>query len=216
MSLQSLINQTYPYWQAILVNDGSSDDSLELLYRFAEKDKRFSVINKENGGVSSARNAGLEKANIAKIFKCQVLENKKFDVGFRLMAEDFNLSLDVFQYIGKMAYVRNHLLAYRQKSNSLTHKPLSEQAIDDHIRLLRFAVWRFKDALDRRMRVKLWARLSKLVLKYCCILPYFEDDNYLKYWEKYSDKCRHLVCEKTFFPTKLPFFLSFFMLVIFA
>lgn len=60
--MQSLINQIYPYWQAILVNDGSTDNSLEILHNFAKKDERFSVINKENGGVSSARNAGLEQA----------------------------------------------------------------------------------------------------------------------------------------------------------
>ena len=62
MSLQSLLNQTYPYWEAILVNDGSTDNSLEILQRYAANDSRFKVIDKPNGGVSSARNVGLDAA----------------------------------------------------------------------------------------------------------------------------------------------------------
>ena len=60
MSLQSLLNQTYPYWEAILVNDGSTDSSLQILQQYAANDKRFKVINKPNGGVASARNKALE------------------------------------------------------------------------------------------------------------------------------------------------------------
>lgn len=46
----------------ILVNDGSKDGSLAICQEYAAKDKRISVIDKENGGPSSARNAGLEQA----------------------------------------------------------------------------------------------------------------------------------------------------------
>ena len=143
---------------------------------------------------------------IGKIFKREILQNKWFDCDFKQLAEDFNFSLNLFQYAGKITFVKNYLLAYRKNSASLTHQPLSEQAIDDHIRLLRFAVWRFKDSLVRSLRFKLWAKLSKMVFKYCCILPYMKNENYLKYWEKYSVECQNLMLEKTFFPTKLPFF----------
>lgn len=57
--LNSLINQTYNNWEAILVDDGSPDSSGEICENFAAKDKRFKVIHKQNGGLSSARNAGL-------------------------------------------------------------------------------------------------------------------------------------------------------------
>lgn len=59
-SLNSILQQTYPYWEAILVNDGSTDNSLEILRQYAARDSRFKVINKQNGGLSSARNAGME------------------------------------------------------------------------------------------------------------------------------------------------------------
>lgn len=61
--LDSLINQTYKNIQIICVNDGSTDNSLEVLNRYKEKDNRIIVVDKQNGGVSSARNAGIESSN---------------------------------------------------------------------------------------------------------------------------------------------------------
>lgn len=60
--LNSVLSQTYTNWTAILVDDGSSDSSLEICRRYEAMDSRFRVIAKENGGVSSARNAGLTLA----------------------------------------------------------------------------------------------------------------------------------------------------------
>lgn len=56
----SIQNQSYKNLEIILVNDGSADNSLNICNRFAEKDKRIIIIDKENGGVSSARNSGLD------------------------------------------------------------------------------------------------------------------------------------------------------------
>ena len=58
--LNSLLSQTYTNWEAILINDGSFDGSLEICKNYAELDSRFRVFTKENGGVSSARNYGLQ------------------------------------------------------------------------------------------------------------------------------------------------------------
>jgi len=60
--VQSLVGQTYTKLEIILVNDGSKDDSLRLCLEMAAKDSRIKVIDKPNGGVSSARNAGLDAA----------------------------------------------------------------------------------------------------------------------------------------------------------
>lgn len=57
--LDSLINQTLKDIEIICVNDGSTDNSGKILDEYAQKDNRIVVINKENGGVSSARNLGL-------------------------------------------------------------------------------------------------------------------------------------------------------------
>jgi len=61
-SLQSLMDQTLRDVEFICVNDGSTDNSLQILEDYARLDDRFVIVNKENGGVSSARNEGIRCA----------------------------------------------------------------------------------------------------------------------------------------------------------
>ena len=60
--LDSILAQTFTDFECICIDDGSSDGSGKILDEYAEKDFRFVVIHKDNGGVSSARNAGLDVA----------------------------------------------------------------------------------------------------------------------------------------------------------
>ena len=60
--VQSILSQTYQDFELILVDDGSPDNSPLLCDKWAENDSRVYVIHKENGGASSARNAGLKIA----------------------------------------------------------------------------------------------------------------------------------------------------------
>ena len=59
--LDSLINQTYKNLEIIVINDGSTDNSGEICQEYAQKDNRIVYIEKENGGLSDARNVGLDK-----------------------------------------------------------------------------------------------------------------------------------------------------------
>lgn len=61
--LESVINQNYREYEVILVNDGSTDSSKKIAIEFCEKYNNIKFIDKVNGGLSSARNAGLEVAN---------------------------------------------------------------------------------------------------------------------------------------------------------
>lgn len=56
------IEQDFKEIEIICVNDGSTDNSLEILEKLQKKDNRIIIINKENGGLTSARNAGLKEA----------------------------------------------------------------------------------------------------------------------------------------------------------
>ena len=60
--VESILAQTYESFELILVDDGSKDNSGILCDEYAAIDSRVKVIHKENGGVSSARNTGLQQA----------------------------------------------------------------------------------------------------------------------------------------------------------
>ena len=58
--LDSILNQTYQNFECLLINDGSLDNSADICREYVSKDSRFKYFEKENGGVSSARNLGIE------------------------------------------------------------------------------------------------------------------------------------------------------------
>ncbi len=61
-AVDCLLRQDYDQYEIILVNDGSTDNSAEICENLAQKNEIISVLHKENGGLSSARNAGMEAA----------------------------------------------------------------------------------------------------------------------------------------------------------
>lgn len=61
-ALDSVLHQTFTNWECILVDDGSTDETLSVCQRYVDKDSRFRVYSQPNGGVSTARNRGLEYA----------------------------------------------------------------------------------------------------------------------------------------------------------
>ncbi|MBR0145754.1 MAG: glycosyltransferase family 2 protein [Eubacterium sp.] len=67
--IESILNQTYRNLEVVLVDDGSKDRSAEILDLYASKDARIRVIHKENGGLVSARKAGLA-ASTGSIISC--------------------------------------------------------------------------------------------------------------------------------------------------
>ncbi len=60
--LLSVAEQTYPEFECIVIDDGSTDDSVKTIKQFVKKDKRFKLIEQANAGVGCARNAGLDIA----------------------------------------------------------------------------------------------------------------------------------------------------------
>lgn len=88
-ALQSVWEQTYDHWECIIVNDGSPDDTEEVAKRWIEKDNRFIYLKKENGGLSSARNFGIEQAKGEFILP--------LDADDRIGANYLSLAIDVFQ-----------------------------------------------------------------------------------------------------------------------
>lgn len=80
ITLNSLINQTYNNLEIILIDDGSTDNSLKICNTFAQKDSRIKVIHTENKGVSSARNTGIEHATGEYISFCDGDDTVELDM----------------------------------------------------------------------------------------------------------------------------------------
>lgn len=68
--LHSILRQDYQDYEVIIINDGSSDETLRIASDFENKHNKIHVLNKSNGGVSSARNCGIEKARGEWIYFC--------------------------------------------------------------------------------------------------------------------------------------------------
>ena len=62
-TLISVLNQSYTYWEAIIINDGSEDETESIALKYLKKDQRVKYFKKDNGGLGSARNLGLSKSN---------------------------------------------------------------------------------------------------------------------------------------------------------
>jgi len=60
-AMDSIVNQTYPHWELIAVNDGSTDNTLSILSKYSNNDSRIKIYSKENGGYVSAVNFALDK-----------------------------------------------------------------------------------------------------------------------------------------------------------
>lgn len=89
--LDSIANQTYPDWEAICVNDGSTDGSRAILQEYADRDARFTIIDKPNGGLSDARNAGLEAARgeyINFVDSDDLIHPQTFEIALQLAQRD--------------------------------------------------------------------------------------------------------------------------------
>ncbi|MFH6999065.1 glycosyltransferase family 2 protein [Flavobacterium sp. FlaQc-57] len=82
-ALQSIIDQTHTNWECIIVDDGSLDNTQGVVEKWINTDFRFKYIYKENGGLSSARNAGLDHATgefIQFLDSDDVLDNLKLEL----------------------------------------------------------------------------------------------------------------------------------------
>ena len=89
--VESLVNQTYSNFEIILVDDGSPDNCPKMCDDWAKKNSRIKVIHKENGGLSDARNAGMQIANgdvISFIDSDDWIDPKFFEVMLNVMQDD--------------------------------------------------------------------------------------------------------------------------------
>ncbi len=165
--LKSISAQTFENFEALIINDGSDDNSETLIMNYVDKDSRFKLLTKENGGQSSARNLGLRCAKGKYIAFLDSDDTIKPDFFEKLYAQAEEKNLDMV-----MSGIETH--------NELT----SEIRTDDpYFSLLCFdenfdnKVFSFKDCFDFIFRI--------------CVVPWnklyrkkFVTQNNLKFTEK--------------------------------
>ena len=89
--LNSVLAQSYSNLEIVLINDGSKDNSGEILDEYADKDERVKVFHIENGGVYAARNFGLEKSTgdyVTFIDADDTIELSYIETLFRVLQEN--------------------------------------------------------------------------------------------------------------------------------
>lgn len=98
--IQSVINQTYENLQIILVDDGSPDNCGKICDEYAKKDHRIEVIHKSNGGLSDARNKGLEIAKgeyIGFVDSDDYIESDMYEVLYNLLKQ-YNIDVSICNF----------------------------------------------------------------------------------------------------------------------
>lgn len=112
--VQSVINQQYKDIEILLINDGSTDSSGNLCNKWAKRDGRVKVFHKENGGVSSARNMGLEVAQGDYVMMLDSDDQLTPDTCEVLMSYQDKESADciIFGYIGDRIIAPKRKLLY--------------------------------------------------------------------------------------------------------
>ena len=106
-TLDSILVQSLKNIEIICINDGSQDKSLEILQQYAERDSRIVVIDKENGGQSSARNKGLEVAKGDYIGFIDADDTIPEDYYQKLYDNAFNSNADIVQCRALMIYEKD-------------------------------------------------------------------------------------------------------------
>lgn len=184
--IDSILAQTFTDFELILINDGSSDNSGAICDEYAAKDKRITVIHKENGGVSSARNKGIEIAQgewIAFVDSDDYIANNML-TSFKIKSED---NTDI--KIGRITS-----LGY----NANVSGPISDRTISiDELRLYTkqlniqspcsklyksSIIQNFKITFDKNIRVSEDLLFNIEVLLNCSHISFYNNANY--YYDK--------------------------------
>jgi len=94
-TVESILSQSFSEFELLLINDGSTDQSQNICEAFMENDKRVRLINKVNGGVSSARNVGIKNALGTYIFHVDADDILRPDALFNLYNEASRTHADI-------------------------------------------------------------------------------------------------------------------------
>ena len=137
--IESILNQTFKDFELILINDGSTDNSLEICYRYRDRDKRINVINKKNGGVSSARNIGIEISKGEYIAFVDPDDDIEINMYEELMGIMENNNVDIvvsgFKFINLINNTSEKFNIYNRTNRIIKRKEINNEILIDILNL---------------------------------------------------------------------------------
>lgn len=146
--IESIVNQTYKNLEIILVDDGSPDECGKICDNYAQKDMRIKVIHKENGGLSDARNAGINISNgkyISFIDSDDYIDLEYLELLYKTIKKDKS----------DMA-ISSHKVIY--ENGTILEKATKEESILEPKEVLKRIL--YDDGID----LSAWAKLYKIEL----------------------------------------------------
>ena len=166
-SLQSVLGQTYTHWECIIVNDGSPDNTEQVAKQWCEKDKRFQYVHKSNGGLSSARNAGIEVSKGIFILPLDADDVLHEDYLITLVPElENNEHLAVVSCYSNFFIGNIKNVVHKQKPIGTTYHALLYENIMIATSLYRKTSWEAVDGYDEHMKTgfedwEFWIAITK-------------------------------------------------------
>ena len=132
--IESIIGQTYSNLEIILVNDGSTDNSTDIIWQYAKVDSRIRVIEKDNGGLSSARNVGVQVATGKYIVFIDSDDYVRSDMLERMLSRMIESAADVvecgyYELFGNADFSR--IVPYEKKYNEILE---TDKILNRHIK----------------------------------------------------------------------------------
>lgn len=180
-AIKSIINQQFPDWELILVNDGCTDETPEIMRKFADTDKRIRIVEQENQNRAVARNAGMDAAKGE--WLCWLDSDDEYSTHY--LRELNQASIDfpeykVFNY-GSIIYFPDHHTAIRRVFNPVEEGKGHEYFRSGHIGAGSFCFRRDLWASNAKYRIPdevnpyQFAAASKFDMRFSSDEPHIEN-----------------------------------------
>lgn len=183
--IQSIVEQTYRDFELLLVDDGSPDRCGEICDEWALKDSRIRVIHKENGGVSSARNAGLDEAKGEYVAFC--------DSDDALPQEALDKMVHTMQLVDAQLVVGDITSIYIDVKNNISRTTecysREHKQVSIHDAEALYAFWTSNNMLSSCGKLFRRDIIVKNQIKFCTDMVVMEDYAFVI---DYVSKCRSL------------------------